>query len=87
MIKSYLLAGRGGAQHLGGRGRQISEFEASLVYRVTSRTVRATQRNPVSKPPPPQKKLFTVCANMRTGILNQISKQPHNKLGVVHILL
>jgi hypothetical protein len=34
---------------LGGRGRQISEFEASLVYRGSSRTVRATQRNPVSK--------------------------------------
>jgi hypothetical protein len=34
---------------LGGRGRQISEFEASLVYRVSSRTARATQRNTVSK--------------------------------------
>jgi hypothetical protein len=34
---------------LGGRGRQISEFEASLVYKVSSRTGRATQRNPVSK--------------------------------------
>jgi hypothetical protein len=34
---------------LGGRGRQISEFEASLVYRVNSKTARATQRNPVSK--------------------------------------
>jgi hypothetical protein len=34
---------------LGGRGRQISEFEASLVYRVSSKTARATQRNPVSK--------------------------------------
>jgi hypothetical protein len=34
---------------LGGRGRQISEFEACLVYRVSSRTARATQRNPVSK--------------------------------------
>ena len=34
---------------LGGRGRQISKFEASLVYRVNSRTARATQRNPVSK--------------------------------------
>jgi hypothetical protein len=31
------------------RGRQISEFEASLVYRVSSRTARSTQRNPVSK--------------------------------------
>jgi hypothetical protein len=34
---------------LGGRGRQISECEASLVYRVSSRTARAIQRNPVSK--------------------------------------
>jgi hypothetical protein len=34
---------------LGGRGRRISEFEASLVYQVSSRTARATQRNPVSK--------------------------------------
>jgi hypothetical protein len=31
------------------RGRRISEFQASLVYRVSSRTARATQRNPVSK--------------------------------------
>jgi hypothetical protein len=26
---------------LGGRGRRISEFEASLIYRVSSRTARA----------------------------------------------
>jgi hypothetical protein len=32
-----------------GRGRRISEFEASLVYKVSSRTARDTQRNPVSK--------------------------------------
>jgi hypothetical protein len=36
---------------LGGRGRQIFEFEASLVYKVSSRTARAIQRNPVSKKP------------------------------------
>jgi hypothetical protein len=29
-------------------GRSLSEFKASLVYRVSSRTARATQRNPVS---------------------------------------
>jgi hypothetical protein len=29
---------------LGGRGRQISEFEASLVYKVSSRTARATEK-------------------------------------------
>jgi hypothetical protein len=34
---------------LGGRGRRISEFEAILVYKVSSRTARAIQRNPVSE--------------------------------------
>jgi hypothetical protein len=34
---------------LGGRGRQISEIEARLDYKVSSRTSRAIQRNPVSK--------------------------------------
>jgi hypothetical protein len=34
---------------LGGRERWIPEFEASLVYKVSSRTARATQRNPVLK--------------------------------------
>jgi hypothetical protein len=29
---------------LGGRGRQISEFEASLVYKVRFRTARATEK-------------------------------------------
>ena len=31
------------------RGRWISEFEASLVYKVSSRRARAIQRYPVSK--------------------------------------
>jgi hypothetical protein len=30
---------------LGGRGRWTSEFEASVDYRVSARTARATQRN------------------------------------------
>jgi hypothetical protein len=34
---------------LGGKGRRISEFEASLVYRVSSRTARDIQRNSVSE--------------------------------------
>jgi hypothetical protein len=34
---------------LGGRDRWISEFKASLVYKVSSRTARAIQRNPVLK--------------------------------------
>ena len=32
-------------KHLGGRDRWISEFKASLVYRVSSRTAKAIQRN------------------------------------------
>jgi hypothetical protein len=44
---------------LGGRGRWISEFEASLVYKVSSRTARAIQRNPVSKKQK-QKKLIII---------------------------
>jgi hypothetical protein len=32
---------------LRGRGRQISNSEATLVYRVSSRTAKVTQRNPV----------------------------------------
>jgi hypothetical protein len=37
------------SQHLGGRGRWISEFKANLVHRESSRTARATLRNPVSQ--------------------------------------
>jgi hypothetical protein len=38
-----------------GRQRQVDlyEFEDSLVYRVSSRPARSTQRNPVSKKPKP----------------------------------
>ena len=39
---------------LGGRGRKISELEASQVYRVSSRKARAIQRNPVLKKPNPK---------------------------------
>jgi hypothetical protein len=35
---------------LGGRGRRISEFEASLVYRVSSRTAMATEKPCLEKP-------------------------------------
>jgi hypothetical protein len=52
-MKFSIQAGHGGARpyspHSGGRSRHISEFETSLVYKVSSRTARAIQRNPVSK--------------------------------------
>jgi hypothetical protein len=40
---------------LGGRDRRTYEFKASLVYRVSSRTARTIQRNPVSKKTKKQK--------------------------------
>jgi hypothetical protein len=45
VVHTFNPSTRGG----GGRGRWVSEFKASLVYRVSSRTARAIQRNPVSK--------------------------------------
>jgi hypothetical protein len=36
---------------LGGKGKQISEFKASLVYKVSSRTAKVTQRNPYLEKP------------------------------------
>jgi hypothetical protein len=41
---------------LGGKGRWISEFKASLVYRVSSRIARTVERNPVLKKPKTQNK-------------------------------
>jgi hypothetical protein len=53
---------------LGGRGRWISEFEGSLVYKVSSRTARAIQRNPVSKQnKTKQKELFL---SLGVGMIN-----------------
>jgi hypothetical protein len=42
---------------LGGRERWISEFKTNLVYKVSSRTARAIQRNPASF----KKKLQSFC--------------------------
>jgi hypothetical protein len=41
---------------LGGRSKQISEFKASLIYKLSSRTARVLQRNPVSKNQKPKSK-------------------------------
>jgi hypothetical protein len=51
---------------LGGRGRKINEFEASLVYRVSSRTARATQRNPVSKTKQNKKRIESMKKNFHS---------------------
>ena len=47
--ETQVTAGHGGtclySQHSGGRGRWISEFKARLVYKVSSRTARATEKH------------------------------------------
>jgi hypothetical protein len=48
-------------------GRWISEFEASLVYRVSFRTARATQRNPVLKNPKTKEKPYKPYAASQLG--------------------
>ena len=45
----------------------LFEFEASLVYKVGSRTARAIQRNPVSTPPQTKKDKITNSKEMDGG--------------------
>jgi hypothetical protein len=59
----------------GGRGRQISEFEVSLVYKVSSRIARATQRNPALKKTKRKKKDKNVFTT--TTITKPIFKAVH----------
>jgi hypothetical protein len=55
------------------RQRQtLSEFEARLVYRVSSRTARATQRNPVLK----NQNQTKIKQNKKISKPNQTNKNP-----------
>jgi hypothetical protein len=67
---------------LGGRGRRISEFEASLVYRVSSRTARATQRNPVSKNLKKKNEKQTKKKNPKNKLSGLLSIQATGSLGI-----
>ena len=52
----------------GNKGKLISELEPSLVYRVSSRTVKVTQRNPVFKNKTNKKKKF--CSLKNDGLVH-----------------
>jgi hypothetical protein len=69
---------------LGGRGRQISEFEASVVYRVSSRTARATQRNPVSKNQKNKNKKSKNCPSTYTYYAPSLKNIDHKEYYVMH---
>jgi hypothetical protein len=73
-IKKIVLAGQWWHTPLiSALGRQSSEFEAGLVYRVSSRIARATQRNPVLKNKKNQNKNNNNKKNQPT---NQTNKKP-----------
>jgi hypothetical protein len=55
-----------------GRQRWISEFEASLVYKVSSRTTRDTQRIPVSKNKQANKKQKKKIKSYKIETMNQV---------------
>ena len=76
--------------HLGGRGRQISEFEASLVYRVSSKTSRAIQRNPVSRE---KKKIIyvpvpkdNICPHCTLRIQTYLPSCPRGGLALMEVI-
>jgi hypothetical protein len=46
------------------RGRPISEFEASLVYKVSSRTARATEKHCLKEPKKKKKKKNLVLSSI-----------------------
>jgi hypothetical protein len=57
---------------------QISEFEASLVYRVSSRIARATQRNPVLKK---EKKTIPIFVSMMS-LVPQLSTPDSTRVSI-----
>jgi hypothetical protein len=72
---------------LGGRGRWISEFEASLVYKVSYRTARATQRNPVSKNQKKKKKKNTTTTNNNKQQNKTNKKRKRKRIGGLNTAL
>jgi hypothetical protein len=70
---------------LGGRSRQISEFKASLVYKVSSRTARAIQINPASRNKQTSKKQKQKQKqkkpNQPTNQTNKQTKQKEREVG------
>ena len=59
---------------LGRQRQEISEFEASLVYRVSSRTARAIQRNPVEKKQTNKQKTLGYISRHSTKTLRDLAK-------------
>jgi hypothetical protein len=72
---------------LGGRSRWISEFKASLIYRVSSRPARATEKPCLEKQQQQQQTTTTTTTTKLTNPLVLTPKEPCNKPGDVAQLL
>jgi hypothetical protein len=67
--KKIRLGGGGVSQHLGGRGRWISEVEASLVFRASSRTEKLSLHRETLFQKRTKKILFIYLFIFETGFL------------------
>jgi hypothetical protein len=65
---------------LGGTGRRISEFEANLVYKVSSRNARAIQRNSVPKKKKYQTTTTTTTTKTKTNKIKALNNNKNNKI-------
>lgn len=75
---------------LGDRGKHVSDFEASSVYKVDSKSGRATQRNLVSLPPPQREqsrfiKVFEAIKNVTESCLT-IGEAWSQHLGITFLI-
>jgi hypothetical protein len=68
---------------LGGRGRRISEFEASLVYKKSPSTARAIQRNPVLKNQKSKTKTKTVPNTYQLDGKNSCQRKENTEGGLL----
>lgn len=75
---------------LGDRGKHVSDFEASLIYKVDSKSGRTTQRNLVSLPPPQREqsgfiKVFEAIKNVIKSCLT-IGEAWSQHLGITFLI-
>jgi hypothetical protein len=72
---------------LGGRGRWISEFEASLVHRVSSRTAWATQKNPILKKKKEKETRNRVSLHNLDGLMVNFFHFPRYPVKSIHLYI
>lgn len=80
-----MIKNAGVSWHLGCIDSWVTEFEANLVYKMSSRTARATQRNPISKKP--RKRRKTIRMLLQVIMKGSIEKLSDSKQTIKQLLL